>query len=164
MKKTVIKNTAFTILVSSLLLCIVSCSTVDSSWLREEDGNEYNISSGRAGEHRFIVIRNSLRTWNGQLKGGKEKVDQRKAFLVSYAEKEANMICRKTGFTQVKDPYFDMSPYDDAAYHGGLLGILIAEGVALATSSRDNLPMAMYYYFRCRDDIVEEGKELEIRK
>jgi len=142
------------------LLLISSCATVDTTWLREIDGNEFEVSSGRLTEGRFITVDNKLRTWNGQFRGGEEKVELRKEFLTKLAEQEAATLCSNSGFEKKDEPNFGMTDTNPMAFGGGLLGVLVAEAV----SSYDNLPVSIHYRFKCDNDSLSDNEELEVKK
>jgi hypothetical protein len=152
------RNIPTTLSLFFLALFLSSCATTDAKWLHEKDGNEFQVSSGRANQERFVSIDNSLRTWNGALMGGEDKVPERKTFLKNMAEEEAKRVCGDTNFERVNEPSFGMMDKDPMTFGGGLLGVLIAK----AASSYDNLPVSINYKFKCKDDAIDEG-ELKAR-
>lgn len=145
-----LKRTIFSIIPLPILLSLTSCVSVDSSWLRHEEGNQLEVTSGRKGSSRFVSVQNKTKTWNSTYQGGKEKIPSRKEFLIKIAEKEACRVCGS--IDNVKrdlDPSFNMTDKSDSAFGGGLLGLALAH----AFSSNENIPVSVHYDFQCVDEM-----------
>jgi hypothetical protein len=131
------------------LLLLSGCSTVDSEWVKNQEGNHLKVSSGRSGERRFVQVHNTMKTWNGKYQGDKALIPERKEFLGSVAKEEAARICGgPQAYVSNDDPSFVMQDSSGSKYGGGLLGEIIAD---IATSD-ENIPVSIYYRFKCMDE------------
>ncbi len=133
---------------ASALMALGACTHVGQTWVRDYDGNQLSITSGKVGsDEHFINITNTNRTWVGSYKGGEYMVPARKEFLKSVAESEASQIC-KGNFAPTKDISYEMLDRSPGLFGDGLLGYAVAS----ALSEYENLPTAAHYHFQCPND------------
>src|SRR5438105_156611 len=85
-------------------------------------GNTLHIASGTLSGGRFVSVANAQKTWEGDLKGGKEKWNARRASLELYARKEIERICGHWFFALRRGPVYNMLDNDETM--GGVAPVL----------------------------------------
>ena len=118
-------------------------------------GNTVQITSGTLSKGRFVNVADSQKTWEGDLKGGKEKWGNRRDALHLTANSEIIRICGDW-FALTKGPIYNMLDSDETM--GGVapaLGVsvaMIAYIVADAATQDTNVPASTYVEFTCPKD------------
>lgn len=143
---------------SASLLWLVACSApvTTSQKTVTSYGNNLQVVSGTDNNGRFIMVANAQKTWEGVLKGGKEKWIMRRDFLNRFARDEIEKICGSWFVAIRKGPIYNMLDNDETM--GGVapaLGVAFSMAAYLAAeaATKDtNVPASAYIEYSCQDD------------
>jgi enolase len=155
------KNIVGILALLSLGACATSAPkpTNDSSWFLTEHGNRFDVISSGNEDGYVANIELLQKTWESGLKGGEEKVSDRKKIMKKLADDEAKRICN-TDYS-ITDDNFLMLDNDPNTYNtGGVLGVLVGYTIAAAASDYANLPTKYTLVFKCKNSIAKAKVDL----
>jgi len=121
-----------------------------------EGGNGLLITSGTTGGGRFVSVDNPQKSWEGDLKGGREKWGARRDVLHDTARNEIERICGEWFVAIHKGPVYNMLDNDETM--GGAapaLGVAVSMAAYLAAeaATKDtNIPTGVYMEFSCQGE------------
>jgi hypothetical protein len=144
-----------------LLLSLSACGNgPKTQWYQDYSGNQIEIVSGTMNSHTYSQATNHSHRWVGVYKGEEEKVSSRKDLLNMIVRKEAAKVCGGSQMvTFSEDTSYNMTDSSDAAYGGGLLGVLLNN----AFSSYANIPVSASISYDCKGGNPFEKKDQQMK-